>query len=138
MSSEGYHEPIELLSEETKNLHRAIVSLIEELDAIDWYHQRAEVCRDTELKAVLLHHRDEEVEHAMMNLEWIRRRHDVFDRNLRTYLFTQGDITAIEAAETGGASDRGSVARPESGGPASAAGALGVGSLRAGRDGKDT
>lgn len=132
MSSEGYHEPVELLSEETKNLHRAIVSLIEELDAIDWYHQRAEVCRDPELKAVLLHHRDEEVEHAMMNLEWIRRRHDVFDRNLRTYLFTQGDITAIEAAETGGASDRGSIEREGARDSSSSVGALGVGSLREG------
>src|SRR2546421_2698769 len=97
MSSESYHEPYELLSEETKNLHRAIVSLIEELEAVDWYQQRASVCPDEELKAVLRHHRDEEIEHAMMNLEWIRRHDPVIDRNMRTYLFTSGPITEIEA-----------------------------------------
>ena len=134
MASEGYHEPIDLLSEETKNFHRAIVSLIEELDAIDWYNQRAEVCRDADLKAVLLHHRDEEVEHAIMNLEWIRRRHDVFDRNLRKYLFTQGDLTTLEAEETGGPSERGSVEHEGKARPPSPAGSLGLGSLRAGEE----
>ncbi len=96
MSSEGYHEPIELLSEETKNKHRAIVSLIEELEAVDWYQQRAEACPDASLKAVLQHHRDEEIEHAMMNLEWLRRHDEVVDRNARRYLFTDLPITEIE------------------------------------------
>jgi hypothetical protein len=72
MSSESYHEPSELLSEETKNLHRAIVSLKEELEAADWYQQRAEACSDGELRAVLVHNKNEEIEHAMMILEWLR------------------------------------------------------------------
>src|SRR5262245_8560386 len=99
MSSEGYHEPIELLSEGTKNLHRAIVSLVEELEAVDWYNQRAEACSDAALKAVLMHHRNEEIEHAMMNLEWIRRNEAVFDGHMRTYLFASGAITEIEKAQ---------------------------------------
>jgi hypothetical protein len=78
MSSENLHEPLDLLSDETKNLHRAIVSLMEELEAIDWYTQRAEACSDDELKSVLTHNKNEEVEHAMMTLEWIRRHHPVF------------------------------------------------------------
>jgi uncharacterized protein len=130
MSSEATHEPYELLSDETKNLHRAIVSLIEELEAVDWYQQRASVCPDEELRAVLRHHRDEEIEHAMMNLEWIRRHDPVFDRNMRTYLFTSGPITEIEADATGGPADQGSI----DGAPAAAAagGSLGIGSLRKG------
>jgi ferritin-like protein len=129
MSSEGYHEPVELLSEKTKDLHRAIVSLIEELEAVDWYNQRAEACTDPELRAVLLHHRDEEIEHGMMNLEWIRRREEAFDRNLKTYLFSSGDITQIEAAKTGGPADRGSIEEPGGGG-SSGGGSLNLGSLR--------
>jgi ferritin-like protein len=142
MGSESYHEPLELLSEKTKNLHRAIVSLVEELEAVDWYNQRAEACSDPELKAVLLHHRDEEIEHAMMNLEWIRRNEPVVDENARIYLFANGPITGIEAAETGGAHERGSI-EPSSaakvgapggaarGGGGSGGGtSLGVGSLR--------
>src|SRR2546421_11637865 len=95
MSSESYHEPYELLSEETKNLHRAIVSLVEELEAVDWYNQRASVCPDADLKAVLMHNRNEEIEHAMMNLEWIRRHEPIFERNMRTYLVAEGPITEI-------------------------------------------
>ena|SRR2546421_3807067 len=122
MSSESYHEPYELLSEETKNLHRAIVSLVEELEAVDWYQQRASVCPDAELKAVLLHNRNEEIEHAMMNLEWIRRHEPVFERNMRTYLFAEGPITEIEADK------KGADAEEAGGGPSS----LGIGSLRRG------
>ena len=106
MGSETYHEPLDLLSEETKNLHRAVVSLIEELEAVDWYTQRAEACSDAELRAVLIHHRDEEIEHALMNLEWLRRNKPEIDANARTYLFTSGPITEVEEAakaETGGA-----------------------------------
>ena len=127
MSSEGYHEPIELLSEETKNLHRAIVSLVEELEAVDWYNQRAEACDDSQLKAVLMHHRNEEIEHALMNLEWIRRHESVFDRHMSTYLFAKGDITGIEAATKGGAQAEGTeqAASPSDG-------SLNVGSLRQG------
>ena len=98
MGSESYHEPLELIPEETRNLHRAIVSLIEELEAVDWYQQRAGACSDPELKAVLLHHRNEEIEHAMMNLEWLRRHDPVLDRNAKRYLFTDRPITEIEDA----------------------------------------
>jgi ferritin-like protein len=127
MSSESTHEPYDLLSDETKNLHRAIVSLVEELEAVDWYNQRASVCPDEELRAVLRHHRDEEIEHAMMNLEWIRRHDPVFDRHMRTYLFTSGLITEIEA-EAKTAPEGGGEAKAGDGG---AGGSLGIGSLRA-------
>src|SRR4051812_48342115 len=103
MASEGYHEPLELLSEGTKNLHRAVVSLIEELEAVDWYQQRAEACSDPDLRAVLLHNKNEEIEHAMMNFEWLRRHDETFDRMARLYLFSKGPITEVEAAsETNG------------------------------------
>ena len=101
MSSDSYHEPLELLSEGTRNLHRAIVSLKEELEAVDWYQQRAEACSDPELKAVIEHNRDEEVEHAMMTLEWIRRNQPTFAKNVGAYVNTTGPITAIESADTG-------------------------------------
>jgi ferritin-like protein len=126
MSSEGYHEPIELLSEETKNLHRGIVSLIEELEAVDWYNQRAEACSDPDLKAVLIHHRNEEIEHAMMNLEWVRRHQSVFDDHMRTYLFKSGAITSIEVAKK--AADGSAAATA----PAAGSGSLNVGGLRKG------
>src|SRR5678815_5766879 len=88
MSSVGYHEPIEELSDETRDMHRAIVSLMEELEAIDWYNQRVNACKDEELKAILTHNRDEEKEHASMVLEWIRRRDAKFSSELKEYLFT--------------------------------------------------
>jgi ferritin-like protein len=93
MASEGYHEPVEKLSAQTLDLHRAITSLIEELEAVDWYNQRVDVCTDPELKAILAHNRDEEIEHASMVLEWIRRRNPVFDHELRETLFKSGPIT---------------------------------------------
>jgi ferritin-like protein len=89
MSNEGYHEPIEQLSTETRDMHRAIISLMEELEAVDWYNQRVDACSDPELKAVLAHNRDEEKEHASMVLEWIRRHDTRFDNELRDYLFTE-------------------------------------------------
>jgi ferritin-like protein len=101
MSSESYHEPIELLSEGTKNMHRALVSLREELEAVDWYQQRAEACSDAELRAILTHNKNEEIEHAMMTLEWLRRNNAVIDDNLKTYLNTTGPITGVEAAKMG-------------------------------------
>ena len=102
MSSESYHEPIELLSEPTKNMHRAITSLCEELEAVDWYQQRAEACSDPDLAGVLVHNKNEEIEHAMMTLEWIRRHNPVFDANLDTYLNTTGPITDVEKHKTAG------------------------------------
>ncbi|MBP8925105.1 MAG: ferritin [Pseudomonadales bacterium] len=92
MSSVGYHEPITELSDETRDMHRAIVSLMEELEAVDWYNQRAEACRDPELKAILEHNRDEEKEHAAMVLEWIRRNDRAFSKELKDYLFTKKTI----------------------------------------------
>lgn len=96
MASETYHESLELLSEETRTLHRAIVSLVEELEAIDWYQQRAEACPDPDLKAILIHNQNEEIEHATMVMEWLRRHHPQFNANFKRYLFTDGPITAIE------------------------------------------
>ena len=88
MANEGYHEPYELLSDDTRDMHRAIISLMEELEAVDWYNQRIDVCKDEELKKILIHNRDEEKEHAAMTLEWIRRRDKKFDDELKEYLFT--------------------------------------------------
>ena len=93
MANEGYHEPITELSDETRDMHRAIISLMEELEAVDWYNQRVDACRDPELKAILAHNRDEEKEHAAMLLEWIRRRDTDFDKELRDFLFTDKPIT---------------------------------------------
>jgi len=92
MANEGYHEPIAELSAETRDMHRAIVSLMEELEAVDWYNQRVNACADPELRAILAHNRDEEKEHASMILEWIRRRDGSFDKELRDYLFTDKQI----------------------------------------------
>lgn len=92
MANEGYHELPEELSDETKDMHRAIVSLMEELEAVDWYNQRVDACKDKELKRVLAHNRDEEKEHAAMVLEWIRRRDPSFDAELKDYLFTDKPI----------------------------------------------
>jgi uncharacterized protein len=121
------HEPIELLSEETRNMHRAIVSVMEELEAIDWYQQRAEACSDPDLKKILLHNKEEEMEHAMMGLEWIRRHSPSFDRQARAYLFSSGDLTNLEKKEMDGAGEStgggGSSTTPSQ--------SLGIGSLRA-------
>jgi hypothetical protein len=87
-----YHEPFELLDEETKNITRAIRSLVEELEAVDWYNQRVSVTKDEELKAILAHNRDEEIEHAAMALEWLRRKLPVLDAELRENLFKEGPI----------------------------------------------
>ncbi|MNZ55614.1 hypothetical protein D3C78_735450 [compost metagenome] len=92
MSSVGYHELIDELSDQTKDMHRAIVSLMEELEAVDWYNQRADACKDPELKAILEHNRDEEKEHAAMVLEWIRRQDPSFSNHLKEYLFTDKKI----------------------------------------------
>ena len=92
MSNVGYHEPVEELSDETRDMHRAIVSLMEELEAVDWYNQRVEACDDAELEAILVHNRDEEKEHASMLLEWVRRKDPKFSSELKNYLYTQKSI----------------------------------------------
>jgi ferritin-like protein len=89
---EGLHEAAVDLSKETLDMHRAIVSLIEELEAVDWYQQRADACGDPALKAILAHNRDEEKEHAAMLLEWIRRNDPSFSKELKDYLFTDAPI----------------------------------------------
>ncbi len=98
MSNEGYHEPIDELSDETRDMHRAIVSLMEELEAVDWYNQRVDVCKDADLRAILAHNRDEEKEHASMLMEWVRRKDSRFDKELKDYLFTDAPITHLEDA----------------------------------------
>jgi ferritin-like protein len=120
----GLHEAREDLRPETLDLHRGLVSLMEELEAMDWYQQRIDATLDPELKAVLAHNRDEETEHAAMSLEWMRRQDPVLDEHLRTYLFTSGSILAIEEEAEGGGDDGGG------GGD----GSLGIGSLRVPRD----
>ncbi len=92
MEGKGYHEPVDQLSQATRDMHRAIMSLMEELEAVDWYNQRVEVCQDSELTAILEHNRDEEKEHAAMVLEWIRRKDPTFDKELKDYLFTDKPI----------------------------------------------
>jgi len=92
MANEGYHEPIDELRVETRDMHRAITSLMEELEAVDWYNQRVDACGNDELRAILAHNRDEEKEHAAMVLEWIRRQDPSLDKELKDYLFTDRPI----------------------------------------------
>ena len=96
MASENLHAPRERLSDETVAMHQAITSLMEELEAADWYRQRADDCDNPALKAILLHNMREEIEHASMVLEWLRRNSGDFDKQLKTYLFTEKDILAVE------------------------------------------
>jgi ferritin-like protein len=129
MSSESLHESAEKIGAEAIDLHRAIVSVMEELEAVDWYNQRAKATANPELRAILEHNRDEEKEHAAMALEWLRRTDPKFAQHLKTFLFREGPITQIEAEEIhgagaggdGGASEHSSVAGD---------GSLGIGSLR--------
>ena len=116
------HESEERLSPATRDMHRAIVSLMEELEATDWYLQRAEATEDAELREVLLHNREEEQEHAAMVLEWIRRHDRTFEAKLREYLFTEGSIVQREKVL-----EQGAAARPNGGGRTS------LGSLRGGQ-----
>lgn len=117
-NSAGLHESPDVLEPATIDRHRAVASIMEELEAIDWYDQRVEAATDPELKQILAHNRDEEKEHAAMTLEWLRRHDPKLDEHLRTYLFTDKPILEIEhEAEHGG-------------GDASGDGSLGIGSLR--------
>lgn len=105
MSSQ-YHEPVEYLDEKTKDITRALSSLREEVEAVDWYNQRVVSTSDPSLKTILEHNRDEEIEHVCMVLEWLRRNMPgAWDKELRTYLFTEGDITNLEAEAMGRDSD---------------------------------
>ncbi len=99
MSSENLHEKQDALSRETLDRHRAYVSLTEEIDAIDWYSQRIDAVSDESLKKILAHNRDEEIEHACMALEWLRRNAPGWEETLKTYLFKEGPETEIEEKE---------------------------------------
>jgi hypothetical protein len=117
--SAGLHEAADLLRPATIDRHRAIASIQEEFEAVDWYDQRVDATSDPELAEVLAHNRDEEKEHAAMTLEWLRRRDPALDRHLRTYLFTEGSVIAVEeSSNAGGAGSPG------------ADGSLGIGDLR--------
>ena len=121
-NSVGLHEPVDWLNSDVIDRHRAITSLQEELEAVDWYDQRVAATDDESLAEILAHNRDEEKEHAVMTLEWLRRRDPKFDEVLRTYLFTELPIVEVEheaEAEGGGA-----------GATRVADGSLGIGSLR--------
>lgn len=93
MANDGYHESNEDLSDETRDMHRAIISLREELEAVDLYNQRVDACKNRELGAILAHNRDEEKEHAAMLLEWVRRQDPTFDKELKAFVFTEKPIT---------------------------------------------
>lgn len=125
--SASFHEAEEKLTPLTRDMHRAIVSLMEELEAIDWYQQRVDAAQDDELREILRHNRDEEQEHAAMVLEWIRRHDASFDSKLKEYLFTDGPIVGREAQVTG----KNGAATPSR--PGTAAPAVALGSLRNGR-----
>ena len=116
MASETLHENASKIGEETVDTHRAIASLMEELEAVDWYEQRVKATDDEELREILAHNRDEEKEHAAMVLEWLRRRDATLSEQLKAYLFTEGPIH--DSAEGAGASN----------GPSD--GCLGIGSLK--------
>ncbi|MEQ8234347.1 MAG: ferritin-like domain-containing protein [Gammaproteobacteria bacterium] len=123
-ASETLHEAVEKLRPETIDRHRAIVSLMEELEAVDWYDQRVDATEDPELAAILAHNRDEEKEHACMMIEWLRRRDAHFDHELRTYLFGEGPILELEEAATEGEAEQGAAPATRSDG------SLGIGSLK--------
>jgi uncharacterized protein len=109
-NSTTFHEAEDRLQPRTREHHRAIASLMEELEAIDWYDQRIDATGDPELAEILRHNRDEEKEHAAMVLEWLRRRDPELDGFLRQYLFTEGSITELEGEAEGkgnGASSNG-------------------------------
>ncbi len=95
-TSAEWHENYEGMSEWALNFSRAVKSVQEELEAVDWYNQRAQATKDDQLRRILEHNRDEEIEHAMMGLEYLRRISPVFEKHMRTYLFTDGDIVEIE------------------------------------------
>jgi uncharacterized protein len=124
LASEGFHEPLELLDEATLDYHRAMQSLAEELEAIDWYDQRAKATTDESLAAILIHNRDDEKEHAAMALEWLRRRDGALDTQLRKFLYSSVPVTEVgEVVEVGEGDSGESTA-------AVASGSLGIGSLK--------
>jgi ferritin-like protein len=130
MSSETLHEDPAKLGPDVIDMHRAIVSLMEELEAVDWYNQRQAVATDPELRQILAHNRDEEKEHAMMVLEWIRRRDPQFQEMIGTYIDSTGNLLQVEAAETAA-----EATGEDSAGGGAGDGSLGIGSLKTQRAG---
>lgn len=118
-----YHEPVEDLEDEDRDCVRTLMSLKEEVEAVNWYHQRVSASGDEAVANLLAHNRDEEIEHAAMALEWLRRNMDGWDEELRTYLFSDEPITEIEGEGEG----EGETEEEESDGQGSAD--LGLGSL---------
>lgn len=112
-----YHEDWNQLPPEARDIHRAVSSLKEEIEAVDWYHQRVVLCTDDALREVLAHNRDEEIEHAVMTLEWLRRNMPKWDEQLRAHLFKDGPIAREAEGEAANV-------------PASAARGLGIGSRK--------
>ncbi|HET6793311.1 MAG TPA: encapsulin-associated ferritin-like protein [Acidimicrobiales bacterium] len=130
-NSATLHEDPTVIGPAVIDRHRAVASIMEELEAVDWYDQRVSATSDPSLAEVLAHNRDEEKEHAAMTLEWLRRQDPVLDAALRRYLFTEGSIVAIEGGADGdGDGGSGDPGGPDDGGP----GSLGIGSLRTGKD----
>ncbi|ADO76660.1 encapsulin-associated ferritin-like protein [Halanaerobium praevalens] len=121
-----YHEPEEKLTEEAMEYHRIIKSVMEELEAVDWYNQRAAATNDPDIKAIVEHNRDEEIEHACMGLEWLRRNYPVWDEMLRTFLFTSAKITEVEEEGESEAEGETAVKAPAS------SQSLGLGNMRGG------
>lgn len=113
-SSNSFHESLEQLTSRTRDMHRALVSMQEELEAVDWYRQRADACDNGELREILLHNAREEVEHMSMLLEWIRRNDPDFNEQLTTYLFTDKPVLAVEEeAEAEGDGETAAVSAPQ-------------------------
>jgi ferritin-like protein len=129
-NSAGLHESAKQLKPETIDRHRAVVSIMEELEAVDWYDQRVDAAGDAELRQLLAHNRDEEKEHASMMIEWLRRHDPKLDEHLRTYLFTKGNLMDIERAAEHGGGEAGSSAAPGGKGAPAGDGSLGIGSLK--------
>lgn len=102
MAADSFHAPFERLGRKTVTMHYAIRSLMEELEAVDWYRQRADDCDDEQLKAILLHNMREEIEHASMIMEWLRRTDPDFAGQFATYLHSKGDITEVEKRQEEG------------------------------------
>jgi len=125
-----WHAPYESLTPETRDMGRALQSLQEEIEAIDWYNQRADVTSDPELRKIIEHNRDEEKEHAAMVLEWIRRHDPAFDKCLKEYLFTTTDILEVEEGSKGDSGAAPSSPAPGAGPAPTASPSLTVGSLR--------
>ena len=130
--SAGLHEAAADLDAATIDRHRAIVSLQEEFEATDWYDQRVHATSDASLAAIMAHNRDEEKEHAAMTLEWLRRRDEVLDQHLRTYLWTTLPITQVERMAAAGGADAGATGRDAGGATTRGGteGSLRIGSLR--------